>query len=191
MYHYVYQTTNKINGKIYIGKHTTDNLDDGYIGSGKSLNAAFKKYGKENFVCVILEFFDSSDEAFIAEEKLVNEEFVKRKDTYNMIVGGGGAPKGHQYTANLKFYNNGQICKRYIEGTQPDGWTNGRLKCDFNKNRELSENHKQNLSTARRGLVPAINNRKVECPHCGKVGQEANMKRWHFDKCKYRIDRNV
>jgi hypothetical protein len=25
---------------------------------------------------------------------------------------------------------------------------------------------------------------KIECPHCGKIGRLAIMKRWHFDKCK-------
>ena len=191
MYHYTYRTTNTINGKIYVGKHSTSNLDDGYIGSGKALNRAFVKHGKNNFTREILEFFGSSEEAFAAEAKIVNDEFVLREDTYNMKPGGFGAPKGHQYTANLKFYNNGTICKRYVEGTQPDGWSTGRLKCEFNKNRgELSDEHKEKLSSVRRGLTPTINTRKVECPHCGKVGQEANMKRWHFDKCKHRIDRN-
>jgi hypothetical protein len=29
-------------------------------------------------------------------------------------------------------------------------------------------------------------NVKVECPHCGKVGQKAGMSPWHFDKCKFK-----
>ena len=48
-YNYVYITTNLINKNFYIGKHSTDNLNDGYLGSGKCLLAAIKKYGKENF----------------------------------------------------------------------------------------------------------------------------------------------
>ena len=25
---------------------------------------------------------------------------------------------------------------------------------------------------------------KIECPHCGKMSDKANAKRWHFDNCK-------
>ena len=49
--HYmIYKITNTINGKIYIGKHKCDDLDDGYFGSGKRLWIAINKYGLENFV---------------------------------------------------------------------------------------------------------------------------------------------
>ena len=43
-FHYVYEITNKLNGKIYVGKHSTTNLHDGYMGSGSILKDAIAKY---------------------------------------------------------------------------------------------------------------------------------------------------
>lgn len=86
----IYQITNAINGKIYIGCHKTDDINDGYMGSGKILHRAYEKYGVENFAKKILHIFDTSEEMFDNEMTLVDESFVARQDTYNIKEGGLG-----------------------------------------------------------------------------------------------------
>lgn len=87
-YHYVYQTKNLINGKTYIGRHSTNDVRDGYMGSGKMLQRAFKKYGKNNFVITILSFFDTYEEAVEEEKFLVTREYCELIDNYNIVEGG-------------------------------------------------------------------------------------------------------
>ena len=94
-HHIIYQTTNTENGKIYIGAHSTDNLDDGYLGSGKLINEAISKYGPGAFTREILFSFSTPEEMYEKEKQLVNEQFVARRDVYNIVTGGfGGFNKG-------------------------------------------------------------------------------------------------
>ena len=93
-YYYVYKITNVSNNKIYIGCHETDNLDDGYMGSGKYIIRAYEKYGKENFIKEILEFYTSRQEMFLAESQIVTREFIEDNSTYNLAEGGHGGYKG-------------------------------------------------------------------------------------------------
>lgn len=87
-YHYFYKITNLINGKYYYGIHSTNNLDDGYMGSGNLLHKAYKKYGKENFNKEILRFFDNREELANYEELFVNENLITDFNCYNISIGG-------------------------------------------------------------------------------------------------------
>ena len=71
MYFTVYKITNNINGKFYIGKHQTTDLNDGYMGSGKLLLQDISKYGKENFTKEILFIFETEEEMNTKEKELV------------------------------------------------------------------------------------------------------------------------
>ena len=88
VYFTIYKTTNLINGKIYIGAHKTQNLDDKYLGSSTRFNNARKKYGDEAFKKEILFIFDNEQDMFAKEAELVTEEFSKDPNTYNVKPGG-------------------------------------------------------------------------------------------------------
>ena len=75
MKHFIYKTTHA-NGKYYIGRHSTENLDDGYIGSGRWVSQVKKK---ETLTREILEFVDSFDELVQRETEYLKEHFGNRK----------------------------------------------------------------------------------------------------------------
>lgn len=91
---------------IYVGQHRTENTDDNYMGSGILVARAIQKHGKINFRKDILFDFDTFEEMDAKEAEIVNEEFVQRNDTYNLMPG-GNADKGYA-TRNKKLVNNGQ-----------------------------------------------------------------------------------
>jgi len=95
MFYSIYKTTNTVNGKHYIGKHQTEDLNDNYLGSGRALTMALKKYGHKAFTKETLFVFETEKEMNDKEIEIVTPEFISRKDNYNAGVGGKG---GAQFT---------------------------------------------------------------------------------------------
>jgi len=91
MFYTVYKTTNLVNGKIYVGLHVTNDLNDDYLGSGKQIQAAVKKYGRESFKREYIKICETPEEMYNLEAEIVNEDFVKDPNTYNMKTGGTGS----------------------------------------------------------------------------------------------------
>ena len=96
MNHYVYQITNQLNGKIYVGKRSCKCSieDDAYMGSGIHIRRAIKKHGIENFSKTIIDVCDDTEMAFELEALIVDVDFLKRSDTYNLCGGGIGGGVG-------------------------------------------------------------------------------------------------
>jgi len=104
---FVYKTTNLVNGKIYVGQHATNNLDDQYIGSGKLITRAIKKYGPNNFKFEIFQFAESYEELDALEKNLISTLSANDGNIgYNIHPGGLGGNayiKVNQYDLNGKF----------------------------------------------------------------------------------------
>jgi len=133
MFYTIYRITNKINGKIYIGKHQTKNVNDSYYGSGKAIKNAIKKYGKENFEKEVLFVFVNEEEMNYKEKELITEDFVLREDTYNLGVGGEGGPhfKGRKHSIETR-KKIGQRERHFSEETR-------KKISESNKNRVVSQ----------------------------------------------------
>ena len=131
-YHIVYQTTNTINNMIYIGAHSTDLLEDGYLGSGHRLILAIEKYGIKSFQRKILYTFDTPAAMFSKEANIVNDEFLKRSDVYNIVEGGfGGYNKGTTGLKHLHHPISGKRCAVHpnaVDKMLQEGWKLGFLK---------------------------------------------------------------
>jgi hypothetical protein len=65
-------------------------MNDGYMGSGKVIVRAIEKHGSDNFRKDILEIFENQESMYAREKEFVNEEFLSRKDVYNLSRGGQG-----------------------------------------------------------------------------------------------------
>lgn len=159
-YHYFYKITNLINNKFYYGIHSTNNLDDGYMGSGKALKQSIKKYGIKNFKKDIVRFFNSLEELSDFERTVVNEELVNDPNCYNLVKGGyflsdedilklKNSIKGLQIGSKNSAYGTCWIIKNDISIKIPkselqkyidDGWEQGRKIIDKTKMLKANQN---------------------------------------------------
>ena len=161
MFYTIYKTTNIINGKFYIGKHQTKDLNDGYVGSGKLLKRAIEKYGKDNFHTEILHICESEQQMNTLEKILV----VPDKETnYNLCDGGKGG---------FGYINTNQeiIAKRDDRKNKIAGRLAANAKCAHikaNEKRshllktdpEYREKYLTKLSEAQKSTV------RKDCPYC-------------------------
>ena len=141
-YHFIYKTTNLLSGKYYIGMHSTDSLDDGYLGSGTRLRYSINKHGAENHEREILEFVDSREELKKREEEIVDLNEIAKKDCMNLKTGGHGGFSVQQQKLNAEKSNAKQ---KILRETDPE-WVEKKSKA-------LSEGNKKAYEEGRRERV--------------------------------------
>lgn len=90
---HIYLTTNSVNGRKYIGM--TNGAKNDYMGSGKLIEQAFNKYGRDKFTKQILVECSSEDELREAEQFFIEEtNAVASDEYYNLHAGGRGGDTG-------------------------------------------------------------------------------------------------
>jgi len=155
-YYLIYKITNHINGKFYIGKRVTTDPNDYYLGSGKLIRRAVKKYGKESFSKEILFYLNDREEMAKKEADIVTEDVVNNPLCYNLRLGGKGgftleeARKGNKAMRAVGGHIKGGragIKKRTKEQLSKWGKMGGNAPANKNK----SEEHRQKLSNALKG----------------------------------------
>jgi len=90
LHHYIYKTTCQVTGKFYVGMHSTDDPNDGYLGSGKILGYSIAKHGRENHKKEILERLPTREALRLREKEIVNEELLADSLNINLKYGGEG-----------------------------------------------------------------------------------------------------
>jgi hypothetical protein len=136
-YHYTYKTTNLINNRYYLGMHSTNRLDDGYLGSGKRLYYELNKYGRDSFKFEILEQFNSREELVQAEISLITEHDLKNPNCLNCKPGGQGGFSSPEHA--YKFHAAGGKAVRKILAER----LRERLKTDLEYRATLVERVKK------------------------------------------------
>lgn len=171
--HFIYVTENKVDGKLYIGQHSCSydkQFTDGYLGSGRALLRAIKKYGKQNFERIIIEYAESKEELNELESKYVTEEIIEDRNFYNMQTGGKQnlllsnetrkkmsenhwdcAGKNHPMYG--KHHSEDAIKKMSTAGKGRTPWNKGLkgVLTSWNKGGHLTEEQKKHLSEINKG----------------------------------------
>lgn len=93
--HYIYLTTNLVNGKQYIGQHYGE-LNDSYFGSGVIILKALKEFGKQNFTKEILEI-TTEDKIDEVEKYYIDLYNAVEDDNFYNISEGGQNGNGWKY----------------------------------------------------------------------------------------------
>jgi hypothetical protein len=126
-YHYSYKITNTKNGKYYIGMHSTQNLDDDYMGSGRMIRESIRKHGKEAHTKEILEFFDDRESLRKREIELVNEDLLNDPMCMNLQPGGGGGISGPVHMQKFSKAGNDAFREKLKDPEYREAFS---LKCD-------------------------------------------------------------
>ncbi len=192
VYGYVYLTTNKINGKVYVGQHKSDSYDESYFGSGQKIREAFDKYGLDNFTNEILIECDNQDEMNENEKKYIKDynSLYQFGKGYNISGGGNGGFVLNNCSDEI-WSKRMETYREQNAGERNPNYGNGdKIAGDKNpsKRPEVREKLSKKLSGSGNpmyGKHPKFPNRRYNliCKNCGKEFEAKTHNKAKCDTC--------
>lgn len=174
-YHYIYKTTCTITNRFYIGMHSTDNLEDCYVGSGKRLWHSVNKYGKDNHITEILEFLPDRKSLKAREKEIVNEELINEELCMNIALGGNGGE-------GSKFLTKEQLSKGAINANKIK-WSNPEFRSKIsNIISNRNKNNSYGLGNKSRTGLTITENHKIKIGMANSIKQKGS-KNSQYDTC--------
>lgn len=179
--HYIVYKLTFPNNKIYIGQ--TKNFDTRMYhykrlnSTSKLVGRAIKKYGwnnikKEIIYTTTIKFIDKHERYFIEKYKSNDIKFG-----YNLESGGNKNKIPSKITRDkirkLQTGTNNSFYGKKHSDENKKHWS------EIKKGKIVSKETKLKLKTT------ALNRKKIECPHCGKIMDPGNAKQYHFNNCKF------
>lgn len=189
-YHFIYKTTNVVNGKYYVGMHSTDDLEDGYIGSGKRLWYSIRKYGRDKFVIERIEFFETREALIEREKKLVDDELLRDPMCMNLMKGGEGGFISEEQQKRRSIAAG--LAKAAILKTDPDmmkklvecaannfrrAHTSGKIKYDTFRNKKHTSATKDKIGMRNSVLQRGVGNSQYGTCWIFKLNENKKIKK--------------
>jgi Straboviridae putative endonuclease SegB len=154
--------------------HSTNNLDDGYLGSGKRLWYSLNKHGRENHKIERLLFFETREELKNKEIEIVNEELLKNPLCMNIQLGGNdgrdvcwsiNSNSTMQREKSIKgndrlswLHENDKEWEKKWKKNVSEGVKKARKKHDWWKDRKHSESTIKNMKISHKNKHPENKN---------------------------------
>lgn len=192
-YNYIYKITNLINGKIYIGKHSTNTINDGYMGSGSLIKKAIEKYGVENFTKEYLAFCDTEDKLNWLERFYIKKLHSRIFDgNYNLTDGGEGVT-GYKHSEEIKRKIKENSAKTNL-GKHLSETTKNKISeskkgqfhynseetrkkiSEANKGKHISEEAKKKISDTLKGHIPSNKGKQMTEEQKIKISKTKSIK---------------
>ena len=167
-YFYTYIIESKRSQKYYYGRHQTESLDDGYMGTGTWVRQI---KDKSRLRKTILNFYPNLEQLEQAEKELIGDKWLVDPFCMNMMP--GGKSDASAVVSNSIWVNNGVNSRRLKPGERiPEGYVRGRIYVP--RKVKMSKESREKISATKKAREQGKS--ILFCPHgCDGLFNHGNL----------------